>query len=54
MRRRTLLALPALGLVPPLLSACSEESAVSADTTPDDGPAPVAEAGEGAETGRLR
>ena len=28
MRRRTLLALPALGLVPSLLSACSEESPV--------------------------
>lgn len=38
MRRRTLLALPALGLVPSvLLSACSEESVVP---TSDPGPAP--------------
>lgn len=44
MRRRTLLALPAL---PALLSACSEESTVS---SPDDTAAPAPEAGEGAET----
>ena len=44
MRRRTLLALPALGLVPSaLLSACSEESTVS-DTAPGPTTAP-----EGAE-----
>lgn len=47
MRRRTLLALPALGLaLPTLLSACSEESIVSSS---DDGPAPRPEPGEGAE-----
>ena len=47
MRRRTLLALPALGLVPAaLLSACSEESAVP---TSDPSPAPVPDGGEGAE-----
>ncbi|PKH37758.1 Acetyl esterase/lipase [Nocardioides alpinus] len=46
MRRRTLLALPALGLVPSaLLGACSEESSVPADP----GSAAVPEAGEGAE-----
>ena len=46
MRRRTLLALPALGLaVPALLSACSEESPV-----PTSEPAPAAPAGaDGAE-----
>lgn len=59
MRRRTLLALPALGLVPSaLLSACSEESAVpTVDPTPTPTPtpsptpaeAPVPERGEGAE-----
>ncbi len=39
MRRRTLLALPALGLVPSaLLSACSEESIVP---TADPGPTPI-------------
>lgn len=44
MRRRTLLALPALGLISfPLLSACSEESSV-----PDE-PAPVPEGGDGVE-----
>ncbi len=44
MRRRTLLALPALGLMSfPLLSACSEESSV-----PDE-PAPVPEGGDGVE-----
>ncbi len=47
MRRRTLLALPALGLVPSaLLSACSEESTVA---TADQDPAPVPEGGGGAE-----
>lgn len=44
MRRRTLLALPAL---PALLSACSEESIVP---TADDDAVPAPEAGEGAET----
>ena len=49
MRRRTLLALPALGLVPSaLLSACSEESTVpAADPSPT--PPPLPPAGEGAE-----
>ena len=47
MRRRTLLALPALGIVPPaLLSACSEESAVP---IVDPTPVPVPDAVEGAE-----
>ena len=47
MRRRTLLALPALGLaLPTLLSACSEESAVP---TPDQGSASVPEAADGVE-----
>ena len=47
MRRRTLLALPALGLVPSaLLSACSEESAVPAA---DPGSATVPEGGDGVE-----
>jgi acetyl esterase/lipase len=46
MRRRTLLALPALGLVPSaLLSACSEESTVPTDA----GSAAVPGGGEGAE-----
>ena len=46
MRRRTLLALPALGLVPSaLLSACSEESIVSTDQSP----AAVPEGGDGVE-----
>ena len=44
MRRRTLLALPALGLVPSLLSACSEESIV-----PTDPPATVPESSEDVE-----
>ena len=47
MRRRTLLALPALGLITiPLLSACSEESAVS---TTDPTQARVPQSGEGVE-----
>ena len=47
MRRRTLLALPALGLVPSaLLGACSEESAVSPS---DSSPATVPEGGDGVE-----
>ncbi len=47
MRRRTLLALPALGLVPSaLLSACSQESPVSA---PDASPASVPDGDAGAE-----
>lgn len=44
MRRRTLLALPALGLVPSaLLSACSEESLLSTTETADPSPAAGAE-----------
>ena len=47
MRRRTLLALPALGLVPSaLLSACSEESTVP---TADPSPAAVPDGGDGVE-----
>jgi acetyl esterase/lipase len=47
MRRRTLLAMPALGLaLPALLSACSEESVVP---TTEPGSAAAPEAGEGAE-----
>ncbi|MCW2739112.1 alpha/beta hydrolase [Nocardioides sp.] len=46
MRRRTLLVLPALGLVPSaLLSACSEESAVTTDPTSG----PATDGREGAE-----
>ena len=54
MRRRTLLALPALGLVPSaLLSACAEEPAVPpADPTPT--PAPTRSAQRGAGVARPR
>jgi len=48
MHRRTLLVLPALGLVPlGLLSACSEESTVPADD--DHNPATVPKGGDGVE-----
>lgn len=50
MRRRTLLALPALGLVPALLSACSEESPVSTpDQSPDESSDPSPSVPEGAD-----
>ncbi len=50
MRRRTLLALPALGLVSiPLFSACSEEPDVSTNDPSDPTQARVPEGGEGVE-----
>ena len=57
MRRRTLLVLPMAGLVPALVSACSEESAVptsdpSTPSTPTATATPTAAGGERIAYGR--